>query len=326
MCVFHNKKYIRLLELLLLSLHRFSSPVDLLVLTSDDFVDDLQAMFSRTEVTCRLHCIPCSGIFDAACARLHIFDWPEIDQYEKILYLDTDIVIRRDVSPIFSFPIDKLYGIASGTLVSKNFGGQFFDFSRIEASTRGMNSGTLLFPPSPAIKDLFQRILKHTTEFKGNPPYALDQPFINYHAFMAGLVDTVALVPYVSLYEDMLEVRNTETASICHFSYPIGNFEHKYTRMSKFFKELLIAPSSNNSLPPYIGKKFTWGNGYIHFLNDVVNTSWGNGTFSNIDTRRVSVTWNNHQHILKFNDNASEFTSIRVAPLDFDYVRGKFVE
>jgi len=326
MCVFHNKKYIRLLELLLLSLHRFSSTPDLLVLTSDDFVEDLQNLFCRIGVKCRLHCLPCSGIFQAACARLRIFEWPEIDSYEKILYLDTDIVIRRDISPVFSFPIDKVYGIPSGTLSSTNFGGQFFDFSLIESSTPGMNSGTLLFPPSQAVKDLFQRILNHIIKYTGNPPYALDQPFINYHAFMAKLTDTVALVPYVSLYEDILEVHNEDTASICHFSFPIGNFEHKYTRMSKFFKELLMASPSNNSLPPYMGKKYSWGNGYIHFLNDAVHTTWGKGIFTKIDPKTVSVTWNNHQHIVKFNDYATEFSSIRVAPLDFEYMTGKFIE
>jgi len=330
MCVFHNKKYIRLLELLLLSFARFSSPVDLLVLTSVDFVEDLETLFRRIGVSCRLHCLPCSSIFDAACARLHVFEWPEIHNYDKILYLDTDIIIRRDVSPIFSFPLEKLYGVGSGTLASTNFGGQFFDFSWIDSSTQGMNSGTLLFPCTQVYKDLFQRILKHTFHYKANPPYAIDQPFINFHVFTSGLANTVALAPHVSLYEDMLEVYNVDTASVCHFSYPIGNFDHKYIRMSKFFKELLLTPSpsspSSMELPVYLGKKFSWDMGYIHFLDTMVKTTWGEGTFVQLDTRTVSVTWNNHQHVLKFNKNATEFTSIRVAPLDFDFVRGNFVE
>jgi lipopolysaccharide biosynthesis glycosyltransferase len=113
MCVFYNSKYIRLLELLFLSLRVFSSrdSFDLLILTSDDFQKEVRDLADRLEIPCKIHCIPCTSIFEAACSRLHVFDWPEIGMYKKILYLDTDIIVRRDISSLFSFELeDILYG------------------------------------------------------------------------------------------------------------------------------------------------------------------------------------------------------------------------
>jgi alpha-N-acetylglucosamine transferase len=162
MCVFYNSKYIHLLELLFLSLRIFSpsDSFDLLILTSDDFQAKIRELADRLEIRCNIHCIPCTSIFEAACSRLHVFDWPEIERYKKILYLDTDIILRRDISSLFLFELDDiLYGIPSGTLKSPHFGGQFFDFTTIDSSTPGLNSGTILFTPSKPVRELFFKII-----------------------------------------------------------------------------------------------------------------------------------------------------------------------
>jgi len=334
MCVFYNSKYIRLLELLFLSLQFFSpsDSFDLLILTSDDFEAKIRELADRLEIRCKIHCIPCTSIFEAACARLHVFDWPEIETYKKILYLDTDIVVRRNIAPLFSFELDDiLYGIPSGTLKSHHFGGQFFDFTTIDSSTPGLNSGTMLFTRSTPIKELFSRILQHVRDYSSSkPPYALDQPFINYHAHTSAMCNTTLLTPYISLYEDTMNVDNADTALICHFSYPIGNFEHKYARMSEFFKTLLTTPVAWTKID-IIGKRFSWGNGYIKFLVNhegyyEVQTTWGKGSFHILDSQRVCAAWNNHYHVMQFNTDITEYMSIRTGPVDFDYITGSLEE
>jgi len=326
MCVFYNTKYIRLLELLFLSLRFFSSQdFSILILTSSDFESKIQELLTKVGVRCKIHCIPCKSIFEAACSRLHVFEWPEIGLYEKILYLDTDIILRRDIAPLFSFDLeDKLYGIPSGTLKSPHFGGEFFDFTSIDPSTPGLNSGTMLFPSSAPIRELFSRILNHVNNYPaGKPPYALDQPFINYHAFTSGMSDTKLLEPHVSLYEDTMIVPNEDTASICHFSYPIGNFEHKYKRMSIFFKGLLHTIQEESQIDCMYEKQYTWGNGSIHFRKEGVDTTWGKGIARRVGSHRVIVEWNNFCHILQFNDDFTEYLSVRTSPMDFDCVVGK---
>jgi hypothetical protein len=330
-CVFYNSKYIRLLELLLLSLRVYSTySFDILILTSPDFQSPIQTLVDRLDIPCKLHCIPCTSIFEAACSRLHIFDWPEIGNYDKLFYLDTDILIRRDLTPVFSIDLDDcLYGIPSGTLKSLHFGGEFFDFTRVDPSTPGMNSGTLLFPQSTAIRDLFSRTLAHIHAYTSKPPYALDQPFINYHAFSSHMCNTTFLTPYISLYEDTLHVDNADTALVCHFSYPIGNFEHKYARMSEFFKNLLSTPLRTSQID-IVGKRFSWGAGYIHFLvNDEggydIQTTWGKGSFTVLDSHRVCAAWNNHYHVLQFNEALTQYISIRTVPKDFDCNTGSML-
>jgi len=333
MGVFYNEKYIRLLELLFLSLRVYSRPCDILVLTSDDFKEKIQALSSSVGIPCHIHCLPCSSIFEAACARLHVFEWPGIHAYEKILYLDTDIIIRRDLSKIFEYPLEnKLYGIASGTLESPQFGGQFFDWSTcgIDHTRAGVNSGTLLFPNCPEIRGLFGRINihihNHLTAGK-KIPTVMDQPFINYHAFMSNMCNNDLLKGDVSLYEDQVTVENADTASICHFSFPIGNFEHKYERMSYFFQNLLISPDPTALLAgDLVGKQYGWNYGYIRFAEGTVETTWGNGTYIVLGPRMVYVVWNNHYHVLTFNPEFTEYISIRTIPIDFECVRGILTE
>jgi hypothetical protein len=124
-------------------------------------------------------------------------------------------------------------------------------------SIMGINSGTLLFKNCLVIRDLFSRIRGHIAAFTDSSqpaPYALDQPFINYHAIKDGLYDNKALNPYVSLYENADTVTNYATSVICHFSFPIGNFAHKYYRMKQFFIGILSINSTKVPSPSNIIK------------------------------------------------------------------------
>ena len=319
---------------------------DFLVMTQEEFLPKIQNIETKLHIKLNTFCIPCKNIFQAACARLSIFDYPNINDYEKILYLDTDIIIKNDIKPIFELEIDDLlYAIESGTISSPSFGSYFFDFDTIDPTTTGINSGTLLFKNSEIIHSLFNRINQHITEYtnEGKPPlYCMDQPFINCHAIRDKLYNNQLLNPYVSLFEDNATVNNYDTSSICHFAYPIGHFEHKYYRMGKFFltlltighKNIIVNPqgfmqiSSPSSLTSLIGKKYSWGdNGFILFEADRLVTKWTDkGTYNHYEPKKVVVLWNNHFHTLIFNDNYTSFMSIRTHPEDFEITHGSFLQ
>jgi hypothetical protein len=253
-----------------------------------------------------------------------------IEKYDKILYIDTDIIIKKDLAKIFDLPLDdKLYGIESGTINSPSFGNQFFNFDNIDRSIKGINSGTLLFNNKLCIRDLFSRIIGHINAFTDSNykiPYCMDQPFINYHAISSGMYDNTLLNDYVSLYEDNEIVTNYETSIICHFSFPIGNFAHKFERMKKFMNEILKEEILNElRVDNFDCKKYKWNNGFIEFINNefVIKTSWGNGTYKILENDKVMVSWNNFDHVLKFNEEYKEFISVRIN--DFDVVFGIMV-
>jgi hypothetical protein len=211
-----------------------------------------------------------------------------------------------------------LYGLESGTVSSYSFGRQFFDLSVINPNTTAINSGTLMFRNCQVIRDLFWRIMAHVDRYVGQPPACMDQPFINYHAIKDGIYDNQWLNPHVSLYEDCDPVTNYETSSICHFSFPIGNWSHKFGRMAAFFKGLLLHKTEGASVEE---KQLSWGkDGWIRFESDGrLVTMWGIGTYECLGDTRILAVWHDHHHVLQKMDNGA-YCSIRIQPLDFSTV------
>lgn len=334
-CVFYNDKYFKLLELLLKTMQFFSKTdeFDLLIVTNKNFEPLVQGISRDLGIPLKIFCIDFTTIFQAACARLYIFNYKEIYNYKKILYLDTDIIIKKDLTNVFSIGLEgKLYGLQSGTIASPSFGNQFFDFSRIDPSTPGINSGTLLFKNCLAIKNLFSRIQEHVEDHvrKGlHIPYCMDQPFINYHAIKDSLYNNKYMNQHVSLFEDEDLVQNYETSSICHFSYPIGNFGHKYDRMKKFVNKILNeALQEQPKIHGIIGRSYDWESGYIKFNLDGLETKWGKGQYEilNENLRHIRVFWSGFYHILKMSDNLDSYICIRTWPDDFSLVKGNLIK
>jgi hypothetical protein len=294
---------------------------ELLVLTSTDFQNDINIISEKLGIKINMMFINLSTIFEAACARLRIFDYPDISKYETILYLDTDIIIKGDLAPIFSLATEEyLYGIEEASISSLNFGRQFFNPTKTDFNIIGINSGTLLFKNCLTIRDLFSRMRGHIAAFTDSGmvvPYTMDQPFINYHAIRDGLYNNNVLNPFVSLYEKENEVKNYATSVICHFSFPIGNFAHKYYRMKVFLIKLLNDISSGRPLEnKIVGKSYKWGDGFIKFNESNIETKWGNGVYTLKDLYTVSANWSGFYHVLRFNHDYTGFISIRISPAD----------
>ena len=338
-CVFYNKDYFRLLDLLLKSMKVYSTQTfDFLVMTTAEFEPEVKKIAKTLNLELNIFCLEFKTIFQAACARLFIFDYPNLSKYEKILYLDTDIIIKGELAQVFALPIeDLLHGITSGNIGSQNFGSQFFDFGTIDRNLAGINSGTLLFLNSENMKNLFERIRNHVKQFTndGNqPPYCMDQPFINYHAIKDSLYNSTLLNPLVSLFEGNDTVDNYATSIICHFSYPIGNFGHKFYRMCNFLTKILSTPYNTHTPPDIVGKKYVWGpdkgSGFIKFIIDatwnlVIETTWAKGSVQVLNPTWFIVEWQNHKHVLKFDDTLTNYISIRIHPNDFNFIYGSEV-
>ena len=80
-CVFYNKDYFKLLDLLLLSLKLYSPTMsfDLLVITSPDFEKSVQELSKKFNIKIDTMTLNLTTIFQAACARLNIFSYANID-------------------------------------------------------------------------------------------------------------------------------------------------------------------------------------------------------------------------------------------------------
>ena len=233
--------------------------------------------------------------------------------------------MKGDLTILFQLPLtDKVYALESGITDSINFGVQFFN---PPVKTTGFNSGTLLFQNSPTVKSLFERIRAHIiahTKSGLTPPYALDQPFINYHAIKDGLYENQTLKPYIALYEDNDVPTNENTAIICHFSFPIGNFGHKYNRMKTYFNRYLnhfTIEDKFKIVDTLKGTRYSFANGFLAFQeNQVLLTKWGKGTYEFITADMVRCVWNNHYHVLRF--TGTGYFGVRTWPNDYVMVTG----
>ena len=100
---------------------------------------------------------------DKACkSRLDLFNLSSIQNYEKVIYLDTDILIKGNINNIFDIcKEDLLYALQEGTIDSKldYWGTSLFkeEVNNYEDKT-AFCSGTLLFNNCSKIKELFEII------------------------------------------------------------------------------------------------------------------------------------------------------------------------
>jgi FkbM family methyltransferase len=133
---------------------------------------------------------------DKACkARLDLFKLPSIQIYDKILYLDTDILIKNDISLVFDVcKEDLLYVLEEGEINNDCWGGvtlfgnEIKNYNDISAFT----SGILLFNNCDKIKDLFNKINEDISKRPHNFS-CYDQPYIVYNAFKYNLYNNKIL-------------------------------------------------------------------------------------------------------------------------------------
>jgi lipopolysaccharide biosynthesis glycosyltransferase len=243
LCVFYNTDYILLLKEVFRSIERcggLDENTDLVIFTHPTFQTEIQAAAEESNLFIRLFFIEFNTLFHSAMARLFLYEWAPIWNYDKVLYLDTDLLINGVLSRIFQLPIEsgKLYALEEGTIGHSFWGGDLFDFSVWDREMPGFTSGVLLFKNTVEIKNLFISVIEHIHSDcivqRKFVPSALEQPYLIYHAYTQNKYDNELLKDYV--------VNNAEAPEnkiIYHFPGGPGGFVNKYTKMLEFIKKLL---------------------------------------------------------------------------------------
>lgn len=329
-CVFYNTQYIDLLNILMKTIKMYSKydTIDFLVMTSPDFGPLIDELSYKLQIPLHKKYFNFTTIQEAACARLYIHEYENIHSYEKILYLDTDIIIQNDLTTLFLSELeDKIYAVPEETISNESFGSLFFDFNTIDKNTHGLNSGILLFNNKPIFEKLFETIRNHVKQRRDENlpmPANHDQPFISYHCISKNLYSYDLMSVYAKLITYPPFVNEPSNVIMCHFIWPIGNAQHKKDRMLYHSKNMLnnyknILKNKEDFISPSIqGNKYTWNNGFIEFsLNNSLLTSWGNGSYDWLDKYTMHARWCGVVHTVRFNDNYTEYFSLRNHDLDF---------
>lgn len=252
MCLFVNPNYVNLLELLLTSIKLYgklqAETTDILVFTDETLYPSIDKVGKQLGLTLKYHFLTITTKWQASCARLELFDYESINEYDTILYIDTDILIQKDMNTLFSLPLqqDKLYAMGEGRLGVTYWGSQFFDFpkrrelaswmdSKIDEWTPGFCAGILLFKNSGEMKDLFNTMRQHIHTYifveKHPPPEYWDQPFIVFNAINENKYDNTLLNKYV--VNSKYSIDNDDLV-IYHFPCGPGWYELKMEKMTAF--------------------------------------------------------------------------------------------
>lgn len=248
-CVFFNESYAHLVYLLLKSYVLFGdvvgqADVRYLVVCNPSLQGRIQAMYDELQIDGEVWCLDLHTKFEAGCARLAIFDYPDIDHYDRILYLDCDILVTHALTPLLSLALaeDKLYALKEGRTTHEFWGKDLFTGEGLpNPETDAFTSGILLFRQSQAIRHLFTAVRAHIKAHLEDArpiPVCLDQPFLCYHAIKNNAYDNESLIGLV--------VNNpTRFAgeAISHFPGGPGNYESKVQKMTRFLAERMQVES-----------------------------------------------------------------------------------
>ena len=230
-CIFYNEKYLILGDLLLKSLSIFGkidkSKTDILLCTSREFMEKFKDNKYVKELGVKFFVFEANNLYEACSARLNIFNYEKINDYNKILfllffflslffllcyfeeinvvdllvvnhcnypfynynkilYIDTDILITDNLNNIFNKEINKkLY--AKEEAGSRKWHYFLWHKSKIKWLPKdSFSTGVLLFLNCPEIKELFSKIYLHIKDHiknKKKMPSSVDQPFIIYHCY-----------------------------------------------------------------------------------------------------------------------------------------------
>ena len=249
-CVFNQEKYVEMVYLLLESIFIYGNldnNTHILIYTCTNFMN----MIKKSHLFSKKIFFEINDTYtdvDKACkARLDLFNLVSINNYNKILYLDTDILVKGDVNTVFNVcQEDILYVLEEGRIDDDHdyhgkslFGNEIYNYHDKSSFT----SGILLFNNCEKMKFLFNKI---NEDINNRHHFFHDQPYIIYNAFKYSLFNNKVLNYLVvnndnNIYSDKI---------IHHFPGGPGVYDHKLITMNNFLnsiKDFTVSTNINNA-------------------------------------------------------------------------------
>ena len=245
--IFNQEKYVYIFFLFLESIFIYGNLykyTKILVYTSTTFMNMIKQshLFNNEKIKFEIN--DTYDNIDKACkARLDFFNLSSIKNYNKILYLDTDILVKDDINKVFDVcKEDILYVLEEGKIYDDhNFWGKtlFGDEINNYNDKTAFTSGILLFNNCEKIKDLFNKIKEDIVK---RPSNFYDQPYIVYNAFKYNLYNNKILKSLV--VNDNNNIHSDKV--IHHFPGGPGVYQRKIDAMTFFLNNIKDFTINNN--------------------------------------------------------------------------------
>lgn len=244
--VYFDSGYVDLLELSINSIKEKSKiNFDILIITDQATRElILKREFSqKTKLNFFITETPKDG-WEASRNKLLIYDYKKINSYNKILFLDCDIICRSDISDIFNMHLDDgiLYTASPENISYEDHLSIYYGFPFLgDHYVKDMknlyqmpfNAGQFLFKNCWEMQNNFNKVNKLIKMWVGE--YFFEQCFMNYYFCKKNLTNFSSLKRYISVitieYDEMDAI---EKYPLIHFSAPPTNASKKIEFIKKY--------------------------------------------------------------------------------------------
>jgi hypothetical protein len=186
-------------------------------------------------------------------SKVDVFDFPNIAQYEKIVYVDADTMFLSDPAPLFHAIVeDVVYAGGEGNILSEaNYWGRslFLKNDANCADQEGISVSCLGFKNLPEIKKLFSKIKQaFYLDMYQNKLVFYDQPFFNMFLISNQMVNKTVYKNLVLSRPTTEEAAEKRLVAV-HFAGCPG---HAQIKLDLFvdFKSRYIWPSPDHVISP----------------------------------------------------------------------------
>jgi lipopolysaccharide biosynthesis glycosyltransferase len=237
LCCFLKEKYIKEVELLFKSIIEYGNlkkNTDILIITDDKLKNKLENNLIIKKLKPKFFILnDITSVTDACFSRYQIIKYKYLNNYNKILYLDTDILVLNNLKNIFKIESNKFVvnkeGIFGDIYHGKGSNGiNYFSQEVIDKKIPSFTSGIIYFKNKKKNLDCFQKVLDEKGKINS---VVYDQPALNYILYNESNYDLKSFENKVKNFDKY--DYNNET--ICHFPGGVGNI-NKYQKMSDFYK------------------------------------------------------------------------------------------
>ncbi len=239
----HNDAYIRLLQKSIESVQKFATcAYDIVVITDQQTQSKLMSNGAVSAAVTDYMIVDTirDGIHSSMLKTL-IFQYEAIDKYNKVLFLDCDVICKRDIAHVFDKDIAPgiLYVVSNPAINTGSFKTLFhgllaYDAVQLQqmlnAGQLPFNAGQFMFVNSARMAAFFENVNWLVDVWPGQ--YFFEQSFMNHYFCLNQIADPIALSTAFDLLtcnEDITRVQpsHRDQTSFIHFVAPALNGDVK---------------------------------------------------------------------------------------------------
>lgn len=237
-CCFHQENYTDVVSHLINSFAHVGSSTDLLIYTTTEYKELIQKKCPLATNLLFVEKNFYKTMNQARISKLDVFDFPQIDRYEKVLYIDADSLFLTNPDKIFDQITDEVvYAVGEGEILSEGeyWGRSLFLRENAECANReGLGAYALGFKNAVPIKKLFIKIKQaFYLDMYQNKLRFYDQPFLNFFLLQNNMCNTQALKTFIRSRPSVSQAINDELV-IVHFAGCPGHGPVKLDLVNQF--------------------------------------------------------------------------------------------